>query len=431
MSGGYLKRLARDLDRWIAAGLVPAENRQAILASAAPGPRRWSAAGAAAILGAVLLALAALSFVGANWSELPKITRFALILGALWAALLGSGESLRRNNPVFGHALALVGAALFGVAIMLTAQTFNISAFRNTGILIWALGALVVAVAIPSRPVLALSVLLGGGWMVAEGLNPVTPIIVWGFIPLWVAFAITAEKLASPVAANVLGATAVMWLASLVLHLQGEMRTFDGSAPAILTALFCTAAALAFAFAGERGLAHGRIVSRWLAAGAIIAAFAAQFSLMEPGFISVLFISSAIMALIFILFLSWARYVSGHMGPLPAISLLALAVFAAAIPFLAHVDPAFGWLVVAGGVLIFAIAAVMVAEGAREGRAFTGAVGLVLFIVQTLYVYTTLFGGLLDTAIFFLIGGLLLVAMSALAMSLQRRKLDRTKESKR
>jgi len=38
MGDGYLKRLARDLDRWIADGLVPAQNRQAILDSAAPRP---------------------------------------------------------------------------------------------------------------------------------------------------------------------------------------------------------------------------------------------------------------------------------------------------------------------------------------------------------------------------------------------------------
>ena len=38
--------------------------------------------------------------------------------------------------------------------------------------------------------------------------------------------------------------------------------------------------------------------------------------------------------------------------------------------------------------------------------------GVAAFIGQTLYVYGETFGGLLDTALFFLVGGLILFAMS-------------------
>ncbi len=36
----YRKRLKRDLDRWIEAGLVPAQNREAILKDVGPEPGR-------------------------------------------------------------------------------------------------------------------------------------------------------------------------------------------------------------------------------------------------------------------------------------------------------------------------------------------------------------------------------------------------------
>lgn len=221
MADRYLKRLARDLDRWISDGLVAAQNRQAILDSAAPSPRRWSAAGAAAILGAILLALAALSFVGANWSELPKIARFALILGALWASLGSAAAAFARGAPALGHALALLGAALFGAAIMLTAQTFNMSAFRNTGVLIWAAGALATALVIPSRPVLVLAAGVGALWAGLEVNNPLTPGPHWAYLALWFVTAAAALRMTSSVTLHLLAACLVFWIGHTLYETLG------------------------------------------------------------------------------------------------------------------------------------------------------------------------------------------------------------------
>ncbi|HMP63596.1 MAG TPA: DUF2157 domain-containing protein, partial [Phenylobacterium sp.] len=85
---GYKARLAKDLDGWIEAGLVPAASRGAILASAAEG-RRLDAGAALAILGAVLAGLAVIAFVAANWDAIPRLVRFAMILGAFAAAVAG------------------------------------------------------------------------------------------------------------------------------------------------------------------------------------------------------------------------------------------------------------------------------------------------------------------------------------------------------
>lgn len=429
---GRRRRLERDLDRWIAAGWVDPGNRQAILDDTQSRPGHWSAAGAGLILGAVLLALAALSFVAANWADMPRLARFALILAALWAALGGSGEAFRRANPALGHALALVGAALFGAAIMLTAQTFNISAFRNTGILIWSLGALAVAVAIPSRPVLALSVLLGGSWMILETINPLTSRIVWGFVPLWLimgAFAVRAE---SRLAANLLGAGLLVWLYTLVLWLGDGGDEFSRPGLFVLLALICAAGTLGFALAEERGLALSRIVSRWLMTGAVISAFLAQFSLDRAGYGSTNgFLLIGLACVVVIAICTFLRVRSGAMRPAIAVTIPLIALAGLLLALVPSLAP--GWagaLEVFAGAAVFAIAVTMVAEGARAGRAFTGGLGLILFIAQALHVYTALFGSLLDTALFFLIGGLLLIAMSVIAMRLQRRKLIRTDEAR-
>ena len=426
------RRLERDLDRWIAAGWVQPEHRAAILADHAGRPGPWSAAGAGLILGAVLLALAALSFVAANWAGMPALARFALILGALWAALGTAGEAFRRNNPALGHALALVGAALFGAAIMLTAQTFNISAFRNTGILVWALGALAIAITIPSRPALALSALLAGSWMVLETLNPLTPRIVWLFVPLWLALAAFAIRLESRLTANLLGAGLLVWLYTFVRWMGDAGDEFGRPGMFVLLALICAASALALALAEERGLALSRIVSRWLMTGAVLSAFLAQFSIERTGSGAVTgLVPAGLACVVIIALLSFVRMRSGAMRPAIAVTIPLIAAGGLSLALAPHFLPTWaGALEVLAGIAVFALAAAMVAEGARAGRGFTGGLGLVLFIAQALHVYTALFGSLLDTALFFLIGGVLLIAMSVIAMRLQRRKLARAAEVK-
>ncbi|HRO05019.1 MAG TPA: DUF2157 domain-containing protein, partial [Terricaulis sp.] len=71
----YKERVTQDLDRWIGAGLVGAEQRQAILATL-PDTRRIDAATALAWIGAALLGVALIAFVAANWDGMARITRF-------------------------------------------------------------------------------------------------------------------------------------------------------------------------------------------------------------------------------------------------------------------------------------------------------------------------------------------------------------------
>ncbi|MEM9123397.1 MAG: DUF2157 domain-containing protein, partial [Pseudomonadota bacterium] len=63
----YLRQLNRDLDRWIASGLIDPSQRAGLLAEAGPPaldvPLRDIFIG----LGALLVALGALAFVAANW----------------------------------------------------------------------------------------------------------------------------------------------------------------------------------------------------------------------------------------------------------------------------------------------------------------------------------------------------------------------------
>lgn len=134
---GYKTRLQRDLDDWISQGLVPGENREAILATVAES-RRVDASTALAVVGGLLAGIAAIAFVAANWGEIPRLVRFAMILG-LFLAVSGGGAWASRGRPNLANVLLLVAALVYAAAIGLTGQIFDIAgdpqrALRSAGL---------------------------------------------------------------------------------------------------------------------------------------------------------------------------------------------------------------------------------------------------------------------------------------------------------
>lgn len=136
---GYKDRLAADLDRWVADGLVPAGNRSAILSSVADN-RRVDASVALAVIGALLLGIAAIAFIAANWDVIPRLARFGLIL-SLFLAVIGAAARTAKGGarPILTNTLLSVAALVFAGAIGLTGQIFDIAgdpqrALRSAGL---------------------------------------------------------------------------------------------------------------------------------------------------------------------------------------------------------------------------------------------------------------------------------------------------------
>ncbi|OAB61832.1 hypothetical protein AY599_09340 [Leptolyngbya valderiana BDU 20041] len=416
-----MKRLKGDLDRWIEKGLVPAQHRQAILDDVAPARAGWSASGAVAILGAVLLAFAAVSFVAANWDAIPRIGRFAVILAALWASLLGSGAAFSRNNSALGHALAVLGAALFGAAIALTAQTFNISAFRNTGVLIWAGAALVTAAILPSRPVLILAALLGAFWAGAEAANPLTPAHVWSYGPLWLVTAALGWRMKSAVTLNLLGLAGLVWGGHLLF--ETTQGTLGDAHRFAVYAVINGALAMGFAALRDRAVFGAGIPAAWFGAAALAAGFALQSGSQTAAAAPTLYLALTGAALAALSVAAMARAATRAIGWTSAVGLVAAGLAAAALPVIhASIGDGAAFAVEVGaGAAVYAAATALILIGATPGRRAAGVLGVLLFIAQTLYVYGVLFGGLLGTAVFFALGGLLLLGLSLVLGRIARR----------
>ena len=172
------EQLEQKLQRWVEAGAIDEAAAQRIrsfeLSAEARGTRqlisdlpgagrsggphglRWPVV-LAVSFGALMIAAGVLLFVAAHWEELSPGQRFALVLTMtagfhLTAGVLMSPPRQAKDgfagDPVprmrsLGIALHGVGTATLGAGIFLAGQIFNLQEHWPTGILLWAIGAVV------------------------------------------------------------------------------------------------------------------------------------------------------------------------------------------------------------------------------------------------------------------------------------------------
>jgi uncharacterized membrane protein len=155
--------LRRELPRWREEGLIDG-------AAEATLSRRYAlqddgtglALAALYVLAAGLAGGGVISLVAWHWDEMGRAARLGLLAAALVAAH-GTGHWMWRvsgRRPRLGHALTLLGTAIFGASIGLVAQIFQVSGPWYGAFGAWALGALVAGVALPSLPALCFSAFL-------------------------------------------------------------------------------------------------------------------------------------------------------------------------------------------------------------------------------------------------------------------------------
>src|SRR5918992_343332 len=180
---GYRARLQRDLPRWQSNGWVSEEGARAIrheLEAGGPGIGLSSARG---VFRAVLIGFAAMSFVAANWQDMSKLARIALLLAGLWGAYGLAGGLSARGLDGLAEAAVLAGVGMFGASIMLIAQMYHIEGNPPDAVLTWAFGALLAGVLLKSNPALGAAMLLVGLWSGWE--RDQTGAVHWPFLAAW------------------------------------------------------------------------------------------------------------------------------------------------------------------------------------------------------------------------------------------------------
>ena len=162
--------LSKQLEHWLAAGIIDAEAAARIRAfeesQSSTERLRWPVLLALA-LGGVLLCAGVLLFVSAHWDELSPAWRFTLVL-LLVAAFPTAASFTVDRFPALSNTFFAIGTVCCGAGIFLAAQIFNLQEHWPNGILLWALGALAGWLLLHNWAQAALLAMLVPAWLAGE-----------------------------------------------------------------------------------------------------------------------------------------------------------------------------------------------------------------------------------------------------------------------
>ena len=146
----------------------------------------------------------------------------------------------QRQLEAFAQAAVLGGIAVFGASIMLIAQMYHMEGNPPDAVLMWALGALLAAVLVQSRPALAATFVLLVVWSCYErGLSNGAH---WSFLPVWAAAAAAAAWLGWRPGLHLAAISLVIWLVPLGYFVLDRHAHWIVAAVGVLAAVGAAAA---------------------------------------------------------------------------------------------------------------------------------------------------------------------------------------------
>ncbi len=418
----YVRQLQEDLDRWVAKGLIAADQRGAILDDIEADRGRpttdWLV-----LLGAILIGAGAISFVAANWDGIPRGARLALLGTALILSYAIAWGFLRAGRERIGQAFVLLGVAMFGASIMLLGQTYHFNADYPGGIMLWGIGGLAAAALVPSRTALGFAMILGLTWTYVESVD-FTPGVHWAYILYWLAALALVYALRWWAGFHLAVLSAIFWIAvsaegleelvglpavpisyamlALATLLFGLIREARPARIAVTYGAVLFAALMAISYADMLG-SVGQTVDRPEGFFGLTA--------LPVGFWIICALAGVAVTV------TWLR---GRLRTIEAVLAYAIVGLAAGAPVL---FPAVGGLIYVAEFWLGVIW--LLALGvARQNRALVN-IAMLAFGAGVLITYFQLFQSLFQTALVFVVGGVLFILLS-FAIAWANRRWTRT-----
>ena len=410
--------LARQIPDWIDGGLITDAQGQALRERYPLGDGLSLGRLLLTGLGAIMIGLGVILLFAYNWSEMGKLSKLAVIFGALLGAHAAALYT-REHKQVLSESLFALGTMLMGAGIFLVGQIYHFDSHYPNALLIWTLGALVLAWSLPSLTQAFMAVALVILWHVTEVIDfnfanhAGSLLILFGLFPLlW--------RLRSPLLAR---------FVSVAVFLALGLTTAMTDEGLVLPSLLLTAAALIGLerLAGETGEAWRREMAAELTKPALLVLFGViyllTFSELVPDLLHIHWHDS-LTPLYF-----WAPLLAGQAIFFRLLlqrrldSLLWLAqggVLLALLPTILTpllepstlsetVEPIV-WI--GSNLLLLAVSLWLMIGGARRGERNPMLKGSLLFAMLAAARYTDLFDSLLARAVVFLLVGIALFAVN-------------------
>ena len=390
-----MKSLEKQVQEWVSTGTVTPKQGEKMLSDVkkkGSEDRSNKLIIAISTIGALFLGIGALLFVAANWDSISDPLKIMMLAGSTFGAYIfgyifkyGTG-----NLPKVGASLLFLGALLFGATIALIAQIYHIQANAHSLVLVWLLGVLPLVYAFRSTPIAVLSSLLFFVWI---GLY----LFRGGMFDDGMLLAFPTIYLAA--GALLFGLGGVHYFVSGLEKVARVFRIIG-----VRVAMFSL-----FLLTFE--MFSGSVDNYWLGQSESAGIFAPQVT-----WGIILFGIVALISLVINLMFNPA---SSKLNTYENSTVIGVLVFTLLLSFFGQPTPVYTLLYN----LIFAgLAIVLLIIGYQRSDMKVVNMGIFWLAVFTFAKYFDFFWGLMDRALFFLVGGLILV-IGGIVLENKRRKI--------
>jgi uncharacterized membrane protein len=220
--------LIREIGCWQSQGIITEVQSKQLIEMYPPPATNGRLIAILMNLGAVLIGLGGLLFVAANWHSMTAgLKVFWIILSIVTTNYAGWHFRFEPGNRLkLGTAMLLLGALFYGAGIWLMSQIFNFDTSAADGLLVWSVGVLASALVTGVAPLAVLLSVLIAAWSIAASAN------VAGFALALAVSLFVSCRLRSPWAAAVALVGGGAWICAM-------SSTFIFGMVAYGTALFC------------------------------------------------------------------------------------------------------------------------------------------------------------------------------------------------
>ncbi|MCM2563502.1 DUF2157 domain-containing protein [Lutimaribacter sp. EGI FJ00015] len=403
--------LSEAVNDWAARGLLPDDTAQTLHTDIAARSHGWDFRTLLVIFGVLCLGLAAITFVAANWPDIPRPARLALIGGTLWAAWIGTIWAGRRGALRWFEGLSLLACALYGAAIMLVAQLYHIQGAPVDAVWLWALGTLIAAALLRATMPLALAIGLFFLWF-ALSLERDFGQVNLVYLGWWLLGALAAGMLPSRFCGHLSALALIGWVGVSLIQKEAEVTL---TMLATGGALVVVALVLASQAAGRwlRGFESAALFYALALASALVVGLhvtVADFVMAAPGGGAVLLIAPLACLCVAL----W-----GFMQGLATRYDLWITAGAATLFTIVFGIWPHQWLTAGFALALFVWITRM---GWRLHLRRLRVLGIMGFVAMLLILYAQTLGSLIGTAGFYLGAGLILLAGALIAPRLVRKR---------